>query len=107
MSTNTSVVLVPIDRCFADGEELALAGFLAGYRGSTREAYALDLRQFAVWCALHERRIFEVHRVDIECFGRELRPAAVHERPSPGACARCREFFSANRLARDPHRAVH
>jgi integrase/recombinase XerD len=27
---------------------------------------------FAVWCASHERRLFEVHRVDIECFGREL-----------------------------------
>jgi site-specific recombinase XerD len=38
----------------------------------TREAYALDLRQFAVWCANHERRLFGVHRVDIECFGREL-----------------------------------
>jgi integrase/recombinase XerD len=72
MNANTSVALVPIDRCFADGEELALAGFLAGYRGSTREAYALDLRQFAVWCANHERRLFEVHRVDIECFGRDL-----------------------------------
>jgi integrase len=72
MSTNTSVALVPIDRCFADGEELALAGFLAGYRGSTREAYALDVRQFVVWCANHERRLFDVHRVDIECFGREL-----------------------------------
>ena len=72
MNSNTSVALVPIDRCFADGEGLALAGFLAGYRGSTREAYALDLRQFAVWCANHERRLFEVHRVDIECFGRDL-----------------------------------
>jgi integrase len=39
---------------------------------ATREAYALDLRQFAIWCANHERRLFEVHRVDIECFGREL-----------------------------------
>ena len=72
MDSSMSTALVPIDRCFADGEELALAGFLAGYRGSTREAYALDLRQFAGWCAIHERRLFEVHRVDIECFGREL-----------------------------------
>jgi integrase len=72
MGSSVSTALVPIDRCFADGEELALAGFLAGYRGSTRDAYALDLRQFAVWCANHERRLFEVHRVDIECFGREL-----------------------------------
>ena len=64
--------MVPTDWCFADSEEVALAGFLAGYQGSTREAYALDLRQFAVWYASHERRLFAVHRVDIECFGREL-----------------------------------
>ena len=69
---SSSSTLVPIGRCFTDSEELALAGFLAGYRGSTREAYALDLRQFVVWCANHERRLFDVHRVDIECFGREL-----------------------------------
>jgi integrase/recombinase XerD len=72
MASSMSTALVPIDRCFADGEQLALAGFLAGYRGSTGEAYSLDLRQFAVWCANHQRRLFEVHRVDIERFGREL-----------------------------------
>jgi integrase/recombinase XerD len=72
MNSSTSVALVPVGRCFADGDELALAGFLAGYRGSTRGAYALDLRQFVGWCAKHERLLFEVHRVDIECFGREL-----------------------------------
>jgi integrase/recombinase XerD len=72
MNSSISTVLVPINQCFAESERLALAGFLAGHRGSTREAYALDLRQFAVWCANHERRLFEAHRVDIECFGREL-----------------------------------
>jgi integrase/recombinase XerD len=72
MNSTTSVALVPVDRCVADGEAVVLAGFLAGYRGSTREAYALDLRQFGMWCADHDRRLFEVHRVDIECFGREL-----------------------------------
>jgi integrase/recombinase XerD len=72
MDSSRSTALVPINRCFTDGEEVALAGFLAGYRGSTRQAYGLDLRQFAVWCANHERGLFEVHRVDIECFGREL-----------------------------------
>ena len=45
MDSNMSTALVPIARW--DREEAALAGFLAGYRGSTREAYALDLRQFA------------------------------------------------------------
>jgi hypothetical protein len=70
MDSNMSTALVPIDRC--DCEEVAVAGFLAGYRGSTREAYALDLRQFAGWCANRERRLFDVHRLDIECFGRDL-----------------------------------
>ena len=39
-------------------ERLALAGFLAGYTGLTREAYALDLRQFSTWCRQHDVRLF-------------------------------------------------
>ncbi len=65
MHSSQSTALVPVDLCFAASEEVARAGFLAGYRGSTCGAYALDLRQFAVWCADHRRRLFEVHRVDI------------------------------------------
>ena len=42
-----SAVLATIQPVFSDAERVALAGFLAGYRGLTREAYALDLRQFA------------------------------------------------------------
>jgi integrase/recombinase XerD len=72
MDSSSSTELVRIDRCFTNSEELAIAGFLACYRGSTREAYALDLRQFVHWCANHGRRLFDVHRVDIECFGRQL-----------------------------------
>lgn len=41
-----STALVNAQLVFADAERLALAGFLAGYRGLTREAYILDLRQF-------------------------------------------------------------
>jgi hypothetical protein len=41
-----STALATIQPAFTDSERLALAGFLAGYRGLTREAYALDLRQF-------------------------------------------------------------
>jgi hypothetical protein len=44
--TATTTALVPIQLAFSDAERLALAGFLAGYRGLTREAYSLDLRQF-------------------------------------------------------------
>ena len=45
-----STALVTIQPVFTDSERLALAGFLAGYRSLTREAYALDLRQFTTWC---------------------------------------------------------
>ena len=41
-----STALATIQPAFTDAERLALAGFLAGYRSLTREAYALDLRQF-------------------------------------------------------------
>ena len=45
-----STALATIQPVFTDAERLALAGFLAGYRGLTREAYTLDLRQFTAWC---------------------------------------------------------
>jgi hypothetical protein len=45
-AATTSTSLIPAQPVFADAERLALAGFLAGYRGLTREAYTLDLRQF-------------------------------------------------------------
>jgi len=41
-----SAALAATQPAFTDAERIALAGFLAGYRGLTREAYALDLRQF-------------------------------------------------------------
>ncbi len=53
-------------------ERLALAGFLAGYRGLTREAYALDLRQFTTWCRTRSLPLFAVRRADIESFARDL-----------------------------------
>jgi hypothetical protein len=35
-----------LDPQFSDAGRYALGAFLAGYRGRTRDAYALDLRQF-------------------------------------------------------------
>jgi integrase/recombinase XerD len=49
-----------------------VAGFLAGYTGLTRDAYALDLRQFFSWCHQHRVRLFDARRPDIECFARDL-----------------------------------
>jgi len=67
-----STALVMIQPAFTDAERLALAGFLAGYRGLTREAYALDLRQFTTWCRARSLALFTVRRADIESFAREL-----------------------------------
>lgn len=37
-------IVVSVDPLFSAAERSALAGFLAGYGGLTRDAYALDLR---------------------------------------------------------------
>jgi site-specific recombinase XerD len=71
-ATTTSTALVTIQPAFTDPERLALAGFLAGYRGLTREAYELDLRQFTTWCRTRSLPLFAVRRADIECFARDL-----------------------------------
>ena len=67
-----SAALATIQPVFTDAERIALAGFLAGYRGLTREAYALDLRQFTTWCRARSLALFAVRRADIESFAREL-----------------------------------
>src|SRR5204862_7307 len=67
-----STALATIQPAFTDAERFALAGFLAGYRGLTRDAYALDLRQFASWCRARSVAVFAVRRADIEGFAREL-----------------------------------
>ena len=67
-----STALATVQPAFTDPERLALAGFLAGYRGLTREAYALDLRQFTSWCRTRSLALFVVRRANIESFAREL-----------------------------------
>ena len=67
-----SAALAMIQPVFTDAERVALAGFLAGYRGLTREAYALDLRQFTTWCRARSLSMFAARRADIEGFARDL-----------------------------------
>ena len=67
-----STVLVLAEPLFTAGERAALAGFLAGYGGLTRDAYALDLRQYTSWCVAHGLHLFTARRADIECFGRDM-----------------------------------
>jgi site-specific recombinase XerD len=71
-TTSTSTAVAVAESVFTEPERCALAGFLAGYTGLTREAYALDLRQFASWCQQHQVRLFQARRADIECFARDL-----------------------------------
>ena len=71
-ATIPSTSLIPVQPAFTDSERLALAGFLAGHRGLTREAYTLDLRQFTGWCRARSLPLFSVRRADIETFAREL-----------------------------------
>ena len=71
-ATTTSTAFVTIQPSFTDAERLALAGFLAGHRGLTREAYTLDLRQFTAWCRVRSLSLFAVRRADIETFARDL-----------------------------------
>jgi integrase/recombinase XerD len=67
-----STALATIQPAFTDAERLALAGFLAGYRGLTRDAYTLDLRQFTGWCRSRSLNLFAVRRAGIEGFARDL-----------------------------------
>jgi integrase len=69
MTTATpSTALAAIQPAFTDAERLALVG----YRGLTREAYALDLRQFTTWCRVRSLNLSAVRRADIEGFARDL-----------------------------------
>jgi len=71
-TSSTSTAVASVAPVFTEPERLALAGFLAGYTGLTREAYALDLRQYASWCQQNHLRLFGARRADIECFARDL-----------------------------------
>ena len=71
-TTIPSAALVPTAPVFTNAERLALAGFLAAYSGLTRQAYELDLRQYASWCQQHHLRLFAARRPDIENFARDL-----------------------------------
>jgi len=76
------IALATIQPVLTGPELLALAGYLAGYRGLTREAYALDLCQFATWRRSRPLGLFDVRRADIESFARDLE---ARDRAAAGA----------------------
>jgi integrase/recombinase XerD len=72
ITSSTSTAVAAVRPLFTDSERLALAGFPAGYRGLTREACTLDLRQFTGWCRDRLLPLFSVRRADTGTFAREL-----------------------------------
>jgi hypothetical protein len=70
--STTTTTLARREEVFTSSEESALVGFLAGYSGMTREAYALDLRQYVQWSTDRSISLFGARRSDIELFGRHL-----------------------------------
>ena len=79
-----SAALATIQPAFTGAGRFALAGFLAWYRGLTRDACALDLRQFASWCRARPVALFAVRRAGIEGFARDLEAGGRPAPPSPG-----------------------
>jgi integrase/recombinase XerD len=86
--TSTSTTVAVVQPVFTSQERLALAGFLAGYTDLTREAYALDLRQYTSWCQQRHIRLFEARPADIECFARDMEARGRARARSPAGCAR-------------------
>jgi hypothetical protein len=85
-TSSPSTALVPASPIFSNAERLALAGFLAGCSGLTRQAYELDLRQYAN-CATSTTSACSVP--DARTLNAVLvtwKRLAGHGPPSPGDC---------------------
>ena len=70
MPTTTTVEVLLGDDAAERTQTIAVAGFLAGYCGSTRSSYATDLRLFATWCHDRDLTMLSVRRAHLELFGR-------------------------------------
>lgn len=68
----TSVAVLVAEPSPEQREAVAVGGFLAGYGGSTRRSYAIDLRLFACWCHEGHLTLFTVRRPHLELYGRWL-----------------------------------
>ncbi len=90
MSNSTAVLIIsPVD----DGTlRLAVAAFLARYKGRTRTQHEANLRFFVAWCIDKDLHPFEVERPHIELYLRWMqevrgyKPATVSQRLSAVAC---------------------
>jgi len=67
-----STALATIQPAVTGPGRLALAGYLAGYRGLTRDACPLGLRQVTTWCRARSVPWSAVRRAGIESSARDL-----------------------------------
>jgi len=109
-STSTTNRLALPEIVFTGSERIALAGFLAGYRGLTRDAYALDLHQFVAWCDRHELKLFSgppgryrALRPGAGEAGRARPHLASRPKRPPSLGSHRRRHRSARPRARPPH----
>ena len=84
----TKTTVAVHDEIFTSEEEQALSGFLAGYSGLTREAYALDLRQFVQWCTERQIALFGAVAPTSKGSPATSKPCGRAEQRSRGGCAR-------------------
>jgi hypothetical protein len=82
-----STAVATRDELFSASEQLALAGFLAGYSGLTRDAYTLDLRQYVAWCTEHRVAVFGGVAPISSVSPVTSSPCAGPGPPSPAGCA--------------------
>jgi hypothetical protein len=100
ITSSPSTLIAVVEPAFTNAERLALAGFLAGYTGLTRDAYTLDLRQYASWCHTRHLRLFDARRADIECFARDLEARGPRPRHHPLAAVHDRRVLPVRRRGR-------
>ena len=67
-----STALVMIQPIFTDSERARPRRVPGRVPGLTREAYALDLRQFTTWCRTRSLPLSAVRRAGIDSFARDL-----------------------------------
>lgn len=67
-----TAALEPPARPLADPALMAAAGFLAGYSGTTRSGYTIDLRNYWAWCEQNGLHVFDARRPHIELYVRHL-----------------------------------
>lgn len=74
-----AIPLSPAGVANLDLETRALIGFLARYRGKTRQNYELDLRQWWTWTHQHDLTMLNVERFHLELYIQQMQNRGLAE----------------------------